>query len=283
VILPESHQDDEVMQELLTNEESDQDNNMNVPDKEVTDENEKKYAAWQIEYYQKYFNVNTTEVLKKITQSMIPTFNQNYLHNTIRPNPDLYGPFWITITLIFTIAISGNFVSFMQNFGSDFQWHTDFHKVTTSAVAIICYWWIMPVIIHFLLRWRQVEANEFSFIELLSIYGYSLFVYIPISVLWMINISFIQWLLVLAAVLLSGSVLFFTFWPAFKRDSSKPIAIGVMSLVILFHALLGLSFMLYFFHDPTKSVSPVITTTPIPVKEITKKVVKKLAQNVTGV
>ena len=59
---------------------------------------------------------------------MTPSFNQSYLLNKIRPNPDLYGPFWITSTLIFTIAISGNILSFLSNFGTQIDWHTDFHK-----------------------------------------------------------------------------------------------------------------------------------------------------------
>ena len=59
---------------------------------------------------------------------MTPTFNQSFLINRIRPNPDLYGPFWICISLIFTIAIAGNIVSFLHNFGSEYKWHTDFHK-----------------------------------------------------------------------------------------------------------------------------------------------------------
>lgn len=86
------------------------------------------YSVWQIEYYQKYFNVSTNEVLARISGSIVPTFNQNFLINKIRPNPDLYGPFWICTTLIFTIAISGNMYSFLSNFGTPYSWQTDFHK-----------------------------------------------------------------------------------------------------------------------------------------------------------
>ena len=59
---------------------------------------------------------------------MIPTLTQNYLLTKIRPNPDLYGPFWVSTTLVFTIAIAGNIESFFQNFGSAYNWQTDFHK-----------------------------------------------------------------------------------------------------------------------------------------------------------
>ena len=52
---------------LLVNDESGDDNNMSPQENVVTDENDpKKYAAWQIEYYQKYFNVNTTERVTEI-------------------------------------------------------------------------------------------------------------------------------------------------------------------------------------------------------------------------
>ena len=89
---------------------------------------ETKYSFWQVEYYQKYFNVNTNDVLTRILGSMTPTFNDSYLMNKIRPNPDLYGPFWISISLIFTIAIAGNILSFAKNFGQPYNWQTDFHK-----------------------------------------------------------------------------------------------------------------------------------------------------------
>ena len=59
---------------------------------------------------------------------MIPTLTQNYLLTKIRPNPDLYGPFWVSTTLVFTIAIAGNIESFFQNFESAYNWQTDFHK-----------------------------------------------------------------------------------------------------------------------------------------------------------
>ena len=84
------------------------------------------------------------------------------------------------------------------------------------------YWWLMPTILYVLLRWRKT-ASEFTFIEILCIYGYSLSIYIPISILWLINISFLQWILIIIAISLSGSVLVFTFWPPFNTDSNRKV------------------------------------------------------------
>lgn len=80
----------------------------------------------------------------------------------------------------------------------------------------------MPTILYILMRWRKV-TTELTFIEILCIYGYSLFIYIPVAILWTINISILQWILVFAAIILSGSVLVFTFLPAFNTDTNKKV------------------------------------------------------------
>ncbi len=72
---------------LLSNDKTNNTQNNNI---EQEAPNEIKYSIWQIEYYQQYFNVNTTDVLQKIIGSMMPTFNQSYLINRIRPNPGIW-------------------------------------------------------------------------------------------------------------------------------------------------------------------------------------------------
>ena len=60
-----------------------------------------KVSFLTMEYYQQFFNVDTIMVLERIANSMIPKrAPQNYLKSVIGQNPDLYGPVWITITLV---------------------------------------------------------------------------------------------------------------------------------------------------------------------------------------
>ncbi|CAF0892062.1 unnamed protein product [Brachionus calyciflorus] len=219
---------------------------------------EKTYSVWQIEYYQKYFNLSTSDFISRLIGSVIPSFGENSLLNKIRPSPDLYGPFWITTTLICTIAIGGNLVSFIQNFGKSYTWQTDFHKVTSSAFTIVLYSLVLPAILYVILRSRQARA-ELEFIEILCIYGYSLAIYVPVSLLWLINVPFLQWTFVLIAIILSSSVLFVTFWPIFGQDQNRNVGLGIMLVIVLLNALLGIGFMLYFFHNP--SPGPNVTTT----------------------
>lgn len=66
-----------------------------------TDERPPSHSLFTIEYYQRFFNVDTTMVVDRIASSMIPKRAPvNYLKQHIGTNPDLYGPFWIVVTLV---------------------------------------------------------------------------------------------------------------------------------------------------------------------------------------
>eukprot|EP00002_Diphylleia_rotans_P018827 TRINITY_DN3645_c0_g1_i1.p1 TRINITY_DN3645_c0_g1~~TRINITY_DN3645_c0_g1_i1.p1 ORF type:complete len:225 (-),score=31.57 TRINITY_DN3645_c0_g1_i1:19-693(-) len=76
---------------------------------------------WQLAYYQLFFNVDTEDVLWRILHSMIPYSDRFY--QSIERNPDLYGPFWISTTLIFAIGVAGNFGSYLAWYLDDSEDH----------------------------------------------------------------------------------------------------------------------------------------------------------------
>lgn len=53
--------------------------------------------------------------------------------------------------------------------------------VTFAAVAIFGYAWLVPVIVWGVLTWRG-NTSGYSFLEIICVYGYSLSIFIPISV-----------------------------------------------------------------------------------------------------
>lgn len=64
---------------------------------------------WTIEYYQKYFDVHTNEVIERIVSSVFPQkVSRNYFDERIKGKPDLYGPIWISVTLVSNITILPN-------------------------------------------------------------------------------------------------------------------------------------------------------------------------------
>ena len=214
----------------------------------------KSPSFWTFEYYQTFFDVDTDQVLARMFGAMVPS-RQNYLLTRIRPNPDLYGPFWICATLVFTIAICGNLSSFFASEGTH-KWKSNFQLVSLSACVIYAYAWIVPAAIWGYLLWRGNLAG-YSFLEIVCVYGYSLAIFIPISILWIAPYDWIRWVLVIIGVFASGSVLAMTFWRAVEDDNRK-YGITTIAVIVTLHFMLALGFKLYFF--TTIRIQPLVYT-----------------------
>ncbi|XP_065657839.1 protein YIPF1-like isoform X1 [Hydra vulgaris] len=212
--------------------------------KELLKGTKKEPSFWTFEYYQAFFDVDTYQVLTRILHSVIPSY-QNYLLTKIRPNPDLYGPFWICSTLVFTIAICGNLSSFFAAEGSLIHFKSDFQLVSLSACVIFSYGWVVPAISWGYLTWRGNPVG-FSFLEIVCVYGYSLAIFIPISIMWVVPFDWLRWIFVAIGVLTSGSVLVRTFWTALQDESKKVAFLFVLAIIAL-HTILAVGFKLYFF------------------------------------
>lgn len=222
---------------------------------------------WTLAFYQQFFDVDTTTVRDRLIYSMVPVPGKSFLEHHIRPRPDLYGPFWICVTLVFSIAISGNMADFLQTSvdeNASSNWHYDFHKVSLAATAVFSYAALLPAGLYGFLWWCGAGAGavSLSFLELICLYGYSLAIYIPVSLLWLIQNIWWQWLCVLAGAGMSGAVLFIPIWPAVRNQAAKS-AVVVMVVILGLHLLLACGFMLYFFHGPavtpaSKNVTEVV-------------------------
>uniref|UniRef100_T1IH16 Glutathione peroxidase n=1 Tax=Strigamia maritima TaxID=126957 RepID=T1IH16_STRMM len=233
-------------------------------------------SVWTFEYYQSFFNVDTNDVLRRIFWSMLPRPGMSYLQYHIRPNPDLYGPFWICTTLIFTTAIMGNLANYLTVANSgNYLWHYDFQKVTLSATTIYAYASLTPLLIWIFL-WYRNAGHGCTFLEIICVYGYSLSVYVPLSIFWVIQVRALQWILVVIGSILSGTVLLMTFWPTVSHDSRK-VSISVMVIIAALHFMLATGFLLYFFHVPNlethmtttqtaaiSTLTPALTSTTLP-------------------
>ncbi|CAF1461671.1 unnamed protein product [Rotaria magnacalcarata] len=177
---------------------------------------------WQIEHYQKYFDIDTQQALERLLSSITPQQNKSYFNSTIRHNPDLYGPFWICATFIVTVAIGGNIVTYFHSPNADFQ--IDFSKIALSAI-----------------------------VKLLCIYGYRLTIFIPVSILWIMPIACLQWVLTIIASLISASVLIVTLWPAVNFGRKHLSALSMLA-VLFVHSMMVVCIMLVFFHISDKNI-----------------------------
>jgi len=216
-------------------------------------------SFWTFAYYQRFFDVDTDIVVRRILNSMVPRFGTNFILHHIRPNPDLYGPFWIAVTLIFTIGIASNLGGYFAepDFKEDYHWSLEFGVVTAAATAIFVYVWLVPLFLYGFFWWRKSEEN-FSFTEIICAYGYSLSIYVPISLLWAIPFSWFQWLLIAVGLASSGLVLVTALWPAMRHDRRLVILLVLVGIIGV-NALMAIGFKMFFFH----TVQPSHASTPV--------------------
>nr|CAG4643471.1 EOG090X0CJ3 [Ilyocryptus agilis] len=218
----------------------------------TTDVKQNVPSMLSMAYYQRYFDVDTSQVKERLLWSFLPRPSRDTLTNYIRPVPDLYGPFWVCVTLIFCIAIMGNIADYLASGGEGKHWRYDFGKVSISATTIFCYALLVPLLLWVFIWWRnrqvddQQQRTQLKLIEIVSLYGYSLTIYIPISILWTIPFPEIQWTLVIVGATVSGLVLVFSLWSPLSA-SRKGVAVVILVVVVGLHFLMAAGLQLYFF------------------------------------
>ncbi|KYQ93520.1 Yip1 domain-containing protein [Tieghemostelium lacteum] len=205
----------------------------------------KKYSFYQIPYYRGLFNVDTKEVGFRLIRSMLPI--KFSFFNLIKENPDLYGPFWVLTTLVFVIAVSANLNEYFSSDHS--KWQVDMQKIVYSAIAIYGYSFIVPLILWGVFKWMKLGLR---LLDMLCIYGYTLFIYIPASILCVVPLQLVQWIIVGIAALVSGAFLVTNIFTPLKEDFTKR-GIIICAVIGALHLGLALLLKLYFFANNTEN------------------------------
>jgi hypothetical protein len=102
--------------------------------------------------------------------------------------PDLYGPFWICTTLVFVLAITGNLVDYFSS-DAGLVWTYDFEKVSLAATVFYFSVVVFPIGVWFALR--RLNAGR-TYINIVSLYGYSFAIYIPICPICAIPVPYLN-------------------------------------------------------------------------------------------
>jgi hypothetical protein len=137
-------------------------------------------AKWyRLAYYQPYFEVDTHIVLRRLRMSVCSLGSKSFFG---KRGPDLYCPFWIITTLIMCICIAGNMATFLTTTDHN-EWVRGISKVSTAASMLYGLVIFIPLACHCVIKRYH---SQMSYIELLSLYGYSWFLFIPASIVGII-------------------------------------------------------------------------------------------------
>lgn len=178
----------------------------------------------------------------------------------ISPNPDLYGPFWIATTLIFAMAITSNLASFfvfVPN-ADQLKWTYNFNQLTLAGSVVYSYVTLIPVSLWLLLRYYGAWKN---LVDILCIYGYTLSVFVPMSVFCLMPSDPFRWFCVLVGGCMSGIFLISNVHAhlndvfPFGESNAKWKACVVLGGMAAFHFFLLVLFKISFFHIDTNQNS----------------------------
>jgi len=144
-------------------------------------------SVLSLSYYQRFFSITTSDVLERLLLSFYPTPR---FRSSIEGNPDLYGPFWTATTVAFVLYVTSG------------------GNISQLSLAIICvylYAFLTPLIIWMSAGYAGVKGM--TVMEVITVYGYGMTMWIAVAVLCIIPIESMRWLAVLGAVCVSGAFL----------------------------------------------------------------------------
>jgi len=209
---------------------------------------------WTVEYYQSYFDVDTTTVLRRCYGTLLPT-STSYLSSHLSPAADLYGPFWTLTTLILTLFLSSSLAhsisSYLSKPGAKYDYN--FTLLSVAVTLVYVYGLAVPVGLWLALRWLGV--GEWSVVEAVAVWGYGQFVWIPVSILCVVPVPIVRWVLVGVAFCTSGYFLVMNIYPILASAEQKPTRLLII-LVATLHAALALTFKVMFFSYYVKEIGP---------------------------
>ncbi|KAA1474513.1 Yip1-domain-containing protein [Dentipellis sp. KUC8613] len=218
----------------------------------LSDASQTKGSAsfWTPEYYQSYFDVDTKTVLSRCITTLNP-FSPSYTSAHLTPYPDLYGPFWTLTTLIFalfvTSSLAASIVSYLSDPGTEYDY--DFTLLSVAVGLVYAYGLGVPIMLWAALKWwvgLGTMGEGWGVVEAVSVWGYGMFVWIPVSVLCVIPVPLVRWVLTGIAFAVSGYYLVKNVYPVLASADQKPVRLLIIIVAVL-HAGVALTFKVLFF------------------------------------
>lgn len=240
-----------------------------------------KSSIFSIGYYRGWFDVNTHQVLNRLTNALVPVCPPDYLqhhhwHFLASPEmeeeenlhaddplviagvklsrvPDLYGPLWISTTLCAVIAVTANVMSRIQyaqehrNDDSSSKWVFDFTLIPTVLCFVYLYCFGYSAAMWGAMKWKHLSV---SLPEVWALYGYSMYVFILVAILCMVHVTWIQWLTVLFGGAISTGYIVLNLWGLLKKNLDPTWFLGITGAIGAGHIVVILVLKLYFLrHD----------------------------------
>jgi len=206
-------------------------------------EKRKWYHFWKPSFYRPYFDVDTKDVFARCFAGLVPVGKPFF--ERIQGNPDLYGPFWVTTTILFLLAISSNFAEYIAYHEKGVDWDPDFYKVSIAAAVFYAFLIGVPLILWALQRF-MVKAKVTLF-QNICVYGYSMTSFLVCTPFCICPFEWARWVAIIIACIISCACISVALFKSLKHDMVKGTVVIVVAIV--FQLALSLTYKVYFFAE----------------------------------
>lgn len=199
-----------------------------------------KHRLWTLSYYAQYFDVDTSEVLRRCTAAVYP--RSNFL-DVLDGNPDLYGPFWIATTVVVILFLTGTVSQYLSRKRDD-HFEYDFRLLSGAAGLVYGYTGVIPIALWATLKW--FGSSSADLIECWALYGYSNLLWIAVALVSWSPLTALNWVLVGVGFAWTTFFLLRNLYPVLSATDAKTSKILLIVVVVL-HAGLAIAIKVLFF------------------------------------
>ena len=223
---------------------------------------EKQHGMWSFAYYQQLFDVDTATVTSRIKESVMPFPSRHTDSVYIGGKPDLYGPVWISATLVLIIGVCSDLNNVFDNMlKPNYIYTPHFEQLYIAGIIIFSYVFIIPLLVYTWMCWKNNNSSsDLSASHLISSYGYSLSSFVPLPLILLVRSEAFDWIVLLIVMSVTGSVLVMKLWPKFQ-SLHKTIVFALAAFIFLLHVAVTVLLKVYFFSHNFDTVEPTTATT----------------------
>ena len=103
----------------------------------------------------------------------------DFANDTLNNQPDLYGPFWISTTVVFALFVCSSLAGSLAAYIADVPHENDFRLLSYAVGVVYSYGFLCPALVWAATKYCGCQP---SLLDIVNYYGYGLTIWIPVSV-----------------------------------------------------------------------------------------------------
>jgi len=202
--------------------------------------------------YKTYFDVDAEDIVARVRAVCLDFYKPEHFRNNVLgaqqtnglKGPDLYGPFWVTMTLIFLVGVTSNMHAYLHR--SDVEvFEYDINHLMHAASVFSTFSFLLPAVFWVTCKCMNMEA--LSLVEWECLFGYSLVPFVPAVLLCVIPFAIFSWVFPLGATLVSCSLVVRNVSaPMLSTDAGRakapPVILAILASYLIFFFIIKFTF-----------------------------------------